>query len=182
MSIEVSVFGGDINDVDADIVAVPIDARLKGDRSVVKAVIGACASAVGASLQRLAAAIPTGVAPGAVVLLPADGHKRFRLIALVVLFDNRDGAMAQAVEPDDDRIARCSTALWKVLNGHDDGVVALVPFGGRTGDAGEAAATCVRAYVEGAAVRQAVFVERDDVTRADVCAAVESIGVPVRRG
>ncbi len=180
----IEVSGADINDVDADIVALPIDSRLLGDRRPVLAVLAACAPAVRDSLTRLAAAIPTGIAPGAVVVLPALGHKRFKLMLLVVLFDNRDAQATSAlVEPDEARIQTAAAALWRTLtqvpDAHD-GHLALVSFAGRTGDAGEAAATVVRAFQTastGPLSRHITFVERDQIYYRDVRAALISIGV-----
>lgn len=182
MNIEVS--GVDINDVDADIVALPIDSRLLGDRRPVQAVLAGCAPAVRDSLSRLAAVIPTGIAPGAVIVFPAQGHKRFKVVLLVVLFDNRDAkATTAVVEPDEARIQMAAAALWRTLAGVPDardGRLALVSFAGRTGDAGEAAATVVRAFQAASKPtesRSIVFVEHDPIYCGDVRAALVSIGI-----
>lgn len=179
---QVEVTDQDMNAVDADVVAVPIDARLRGDRHVVQALLGACAPSVGQSLARLAAAIPTGIAPGAVVVMPAEGHARFRLICFAVLFDNRDPkAPARVVEPDEARIEVVSAALWRTVVEHHDGTLALVAFAGRLGDTGEAAASTTRIFttLAGDDARRVIFIERDPILRRDIRAGIESIGVSV---
>ncbi|MDP2343503.1 MAG: hypothetical protein Q8O67_21265 [Deltaproteobacteria bacterium] len=179
----VEVSGVDVNDVDADVVAIPIDARLTGERRVVQAVLGACAPALRNSLARLAAAIPTGIAPGAVVVMPAEGHRRFKVILFVVLFDNREpDATAAVVEPDEARIELAAAALWKTLEEHHDGSLALVPFAGRLGDTGEAAASVTRVFASlsvATNTRRVIFVERDPILRRDIRTSLESIGIPV---
>lgn len=179
MGIDVSLFAGDINDADADFGVVPVDARLRCDRNAARTVIAACDAGVADGLRRMAEAIPTGVAPGAVIIVPALGHRRFQALALVVLFDNRAEVEAKKVEPDDERIALAARALWRVLDEDGAGSVALTSLAGRIVDAGEAAATTVRMN-PGTTTRQVIFVERDPIFRSDVNAAIESIGVSVR--
>ena len=180
---QVEVTGADINDVDADVVAVPLDARLTGERRVVQALLAGCGPTVRQSLGRLAAAIPTGIAPGAVIVMPAEGHRRFKLLLFAVLFDNRDPkASVAVVEPDEARLELVSQALWRTLQEHHDGSLALVPFAGRLGDVGEAAATAVRSFAslsESDARRRVIFVERDPILRRDIRTSVQSIGVAV---
>jgi hypothetical protein len=176
----VIVSGADINDADADAVVLPIDSRFQASRLVTRAVIGACDSSVRQSLDRLAAVLPTGIAPGAVVAMPAPGHRRFTSLFLVVMFDNRVDGATHVLEPDDARLEGAVAALGVTLSEHGLASVAVAPLGGRALDAGEVGATVARILTAAPnAPGTFVFVEKDDDARANIGAAIESIGIDV---
>lgn len=178
----VIVSGADINDADADAAVLPIDSRFQASRLVTSAVVGACDMSVRQSLDRLAAVLPTGIAPGAVVALPAVGHRRFTSLFLVVVFDNRVDGGTHLLEPDDARLEGAVTALGATLAEHGLASVAVAPLGGRALDAGEVGATVARILTAAPnGPGTIIFVEKDDVARANIGAAIESIGVDVTR-
>lgn len=169
---------GDLNDVDADVVVVPIEASLRPARVAAQALLRACSPEVAASLARLQAVFAVGVDVGAVFALPAVGHKRARVAVFVAVFDDRAGALS-VLEPDEVRVERTTASLVRMLQHHDEGDVGVVPFVGRALDTGEVAATMARALAAVAGRRRVIFAEQDRVRAQDIRAAIESIDVVV---
>jgi hypothetical protein len=169
---------GDLNDVDADVVVVPIEASLRPARLVAQSLVRACSPEVAASLARLQTVFAVGVDVGTVFALPALGHKRAHVAVFVVVFDDCAGPLA-VLEPDEARVERATASLARLLQHHDAGDVAVVPFAGRSLDTGEVAATMARALAAEAARRRVFFAEKDRVLAQDIRAAITSIDVVV---
>jgi hypothetical protein len=161
----IEVAHSDVNDVVADVVAIPIGCSLSPVRRVARALFERSPAAAG-HLARLAASTPAGVLPTSVVIFPKGTHATGGRVAITAVHDDRPGSDVATIEPDATRIRVSALRVLDVCEQTRETSLAMAPLGGVDMEAPDAVAIAADALVEywrthpKSAITRVVFFER----------------------
>jgi hypothetical protein len=161
----IEVVHSDVNDVVADVVAIPIGCLLSPVRRVARALFERSPAAA-AHLARLAASEREGLLPTSVVIFPQGTHGKGGRVAVAAMHDDRPDSDVTSIEPDATRIRVSALRIFDACEQSRAASLAIAPLGGIDMEAHDAVAIAADALVEywrthpTSAIQRVVFFER----------------------